>query len=107
MRLEGHYTMPPGCGCSSYEFRNLMPRLAARWLFIAPNYPGDGYSGVPESFDYSFDGYADRLDRLVRQLGIERFVLYLHDFGSPNTGSRKRQAMPILKTIQGSRRRRA
>jgi pimeloyl-ACP methyl ester carboxylesterase len=75
--------LPHGYPCSSYEFRCLLPRLADRWRLIAPDYPGAGYSGTPESFNYSFDGYADWLDRLVRQLGIERFVIYLHDFGSP------------------------
>lgn len=75
--------LPHGYPCSSYEFRNLMPRLADRWRLIAPDYPGAGYSGTPEDFDYSFDGYADFLDRFVKQLGVQRFALYLHDFGSP------------------------
>ncbi|WOH77183.1 alpha/beta hydrolase [Bradyrhizobium sp. NDS-1] len=48
--------LPHGYPCSSYEFRNLMPRLAdnASWL-----------------------------DQFVTELKIERFVIYLHDFGSP------------------------
>ena len=75
--------LPHGYPCSSYEFRNLMPRLADRWRLLAPDYPGAGYSGTPEGFDYSFDGYAHFLDDFVRQLGIARFALYLHDFGSP------------------------
>ena len=75
--------LPHGYPCSSYEFRNLMPRLADRWRLIAPDYPGAGHSGTPEDFDYSFDGYADFLDRFVKQLGVQRFALYLHDFGSP------------------------
>lgn len=72
-----------GYPCSSYEFRNLMPRLADRWRLIAPDYPGAGYSATPESFDYSFDGYAAFLDEFARTLRLERYVLYLHDFGSP------------------------
>jgi len=75
--------LPHGYPCSSYEFRNLMPRLADRWRLIAPDYPGAGYSGTPDAFDYSFDGYAEFLDRFVLELGLTRFVLYLHDFGSP------------------------
>jgi pimeloyl-ACP methyl ester carboxylesterase len=75
--------LPHGYPCSSYEFRNLMPRLADRWRLLAPDYPGAGYSATPEDFDYSFDGYADFLDAFVRQLGVQRFALYLHDFGSP------------------------
>jgi pimeloyl-ACP methyl ester carboxylesterase len=75
--------LPHGYPCSSYEFRNLMPRLADRWRLIAPDYPGAGYSATPEAFDYSFDGYAEFLDNFVRELGLARFALYLHDFGSP------------------------
>lgn len=75
--------LPHGYPCSSYEFRNLLPRLADRWRLIAPDFPGQGYSATPEDFDYSFDGYAEFLHRFVDELGIERFVLYLHDFGSP------------------------
>jgi len=75
--------LPHGYPCSSYEFRNLMPRLADRWRLIAPDYPGFGYSATPDDFDYSFDGCADFLDSFVRELGLVRFALYLHDFGSP------------------------
>lgn len=59
-----------------------MPKLADRWRLIAPDFPGCGYSGTPDEFEYSFDGYADFLERLTVRLGIERFAIYLHDFGS-------------------------
>jgi pimeloyl-ACP methyl ester carboxylesterase len=75
--------LPHGYPCSSYEFRNLMPRLADRWRLLAPDFPGNGYSATPDDFAYGFDGYASFLDTFVRALGVERFVLYLHDFGSP------------------------
>ena len=74
---------PHGYPCSSYEFRNLMPRLADRWHLLAPDFPGAGLSGTPQGFDYSFDGYAEFLDAFVRHLGLGRFALYLHDFGCP------------------------
>ncbi len=79
--------LPHGYPCSSYEFRNLMPRLADRWRLLAPDFPGCGYSATPDDFDYGFDGYAHFLDRFVRTLGVDRFAIYLHDFGSP-TGAR-------------------
>lgn len=75
--------LPHGYPCSSYEFRNLMPRLADRWRLLAPDFPGAGYSATPEDFDYSFDGYAAWLEAFIDALEIDRFVLYLHDFGSP------------------------
>lgn len=74
--------LPHGYPCSSYEFRNLMPRLADRWRVLAPDFPGCGYSGTPEGFEYDFDGYARFLDAFLKANGVERFGLYLHDFGS-------------------------
>ena len=75
--------LPHGYPCSSHEFRNLMPRLADRWHLIAPDFPGAGYSGTPDDFDYSFDGYAAWLEAFVGAVDVGRFALYLHDFGSP------------------------
>jgi pimeloyl-ACP methyl ester carboxylesterase len=76
--------LPHGYPCSSYEFRNYMPALADRWRLIAPDFPGCGHSGTPEPdrFRYDFDGYAAFLDRFLERLGVRRFAIYLHDFGS-------------------------
>lgn len=74
--------LPHGYPCSSYEFRNLMPLLADRWRLVAPDFPGCGYSDTPEHFAYDFDGYATFLGRFADRLKLERFALYLHDFGS-------------------------
>lgn len=59
-----------------------MPLLADRWRLIAPDYPGFGYSGTPDRFAYTFDGYAELLDRLATKLDLGRYALYLHDYGS-------------------------
>jgi pimeloyl-ACP methyl ester carboxylesterase len=74
--------LPHGYPCSSYEFRNLIPLLADRWRLIAPDFPGCGYSDTPDDFAYDFNGYASFLARFTENLGIERFAIYLHDFGS-------------------------
>lgn len=74
--------LPHGYPCSSYEFRNLMPRLADRWRCVAPDFPGCGYSDTLEGFPYDFDGYAGFLDRFADSVGLDRFAIYLHDFGS-------------------------
>lgn len=74
--------LPHGYPCSSYEFRNFMPALADRWRLIAPDFPGFGYSDTPEDFDYSFAGYARFLAAFADRLGLQRYVLYLHDYGS-------------------------
>jgi pimeloyl-ACP methyl ester carboxylesterase len=61
-----------------------MPALADRWRLIAPDFPGFGYSATPnpKSFNYTFDGYADFLDRFAAVFGLKQFALYLHDYGS-------------------------
>lgn len=41
--------LPHGYPCSSYEFRNLMPRLADRWRLVAPDYPGAGTAPRPRT----------------------------------------------------------
>jgi pimeloyl-ACP methyl ester carboxylesterase len=96
IRLDGHQVfyreagppdapvvlLPHGYPCSSYEFRNLMPLLADRWRLVAPDFPGFGYSDTPEDFAYGFEGYTEWLERFVTALALDRFVLYLHDYGS-------------------------
>ncbi|RKG88629.1 alpha/beta fold hydrolase [Corallococcus terminator] len=74
--------LPHGYPSSSFQFRNFMPALADRWRLIAPDYPGFGYSGTPERFAYTFDGYAGFLERFTAALKLTRYALYLHDYGS-------------------------
>src|SRR5687768_18295167 len=72
--------LPHGYPSSSFQFRNFMPALADRWRPIAPDYPGFGYSDTPDrdSFAYTFDGYADFLERFTAALNLTRYALYLH-----------------------------
>jgi pimeloyl-ACP methyl ester carboxylesterase len=76
--------LPHGYPCSSYQYRRLMPALADRWHLLAPDYPGFGYSDTPDpsEFGYNFDSYAAFLDRFAASQGLERYALYLHDYGS-------------------------
>jgi pimeloyl-ACP methyl ester carboxylesterase len=74
--------LPHGYPCSSYEFRNFMPLLADRWRLVAPDFPGFGYSDTPDDFDYGFEGYTGWLERFGAALQLQRYALYLHDYGS-------------------------
>lgn len=76
--------LPHGYPSSSFQFRNLMPALADRWRSIAPDFPGFGYSAAPDPsrFSYTFDGYADLLERFAAATNLSRYALYLHDYGS-------------------------
>lgn len=74
--------LPHGYPCSSYEFRALLPALADRCHCLAPDYPGFGYSDTPAAFRYDFEGYARWLGAFADALGIDRYVLYMHDYGT-------------------------
>ncbi|GAA4012086.1 alpha/beta hydrolase [Allokutzneria multivorans] len=76
--------LPHGYPCSSYQFRNLMGALGDQWRLVAPDYPGFGYSGTPDQVDfaYTFDAYAELFQRFVQCLDLNRYVIYLHDYGS-------------------------
>lgn len=74
-----------GFPTSSHMYRNLIPQLADKYHVIAPDYPGFGQSGMPDrsKFAYTFDNYAQVVDRLIRQLGVNRYALYVMDYGAP------------------------
>ena len=74
-----------GFPTSSHMFRNLMPVLAHRYRVIAPDYPAFGHSGTPDrhEFQYSFARFAELIDGLLGQLGVERYALYVQDYGAP------------------------
>ena len=74
-----------GFPTSSHMFRNLIPALSDRYHVIAPDYPGFGNSAMPgvDDFDYTFDHLAHVMERFVERLGLERYSLYLMDYGAP------------------------
>jgi pimeloyl-ACP methyl ester carboxylesterase len=76
--------LPHGYPASSFVYRNLMAALGHRWRLIAPDMPGFGYSATPstDEFRYTFDAYADFLQSFVDALSLERYVVWLHDYGS-------------------------
>jgi pimeloyl-ACP methyl ester carboxylesterase len=74
-----------GFPSSSHMYRNLIPALADRYRVIAPDYPGFGYSAAPHgaSFAYTFDNYAALVDKLTGMIGVDRYALYVFDYGAP------------------------
>jgi pimeloyl-ACP methyl ester carboxylesterase len=76
--------LPHGYPASSYVFRDLMAALGGRWRTVAPDMPGFGYSATPSAdrFGYTFDAYADFLQRFADATGLERYAVWLHDYGS-------------------------
>jgi pimeloyl-ACP methyl ester carboxylesterase len=66
-------------------FRDLIPLLADRYHLIAPDYPGFGNSSAPgiTEFEYTFDHLAQVIQDFTDALGLQRYLLYVQDFGGP------------------------
>jgi pimeloyl-ACP methyl ester carboxylesterase len=74
-----------GFPTSSQMFRNLIPQLADRYHLVAPDYPGFGNSSAPpvDKFNYTFDHLAEVVDEFAQTLKLERYSLYVQDYGAP------------------------
>ena len=80
-----HVLLLHGYPSSSHTYRELIPLLSGRYHVIAPDYLGSGFSDRPrpDETPYSFNLLAEHVTGLVDALGIDRYVLYMQDFGSP------------------------
>ena len=63
-----------------YEWRKVMPRLAAKFTVIAPDLRGTGDSEKPEE-DYAKTNVAEDIRQIVRQLGFDEINLVGKDIG--------------------------
>ena len=74
-----------GFPASSFMYRELIAELSDSYHLIAPDHLGFGRSATPsvEEFDYTFDALAAVTSELLDQLGVDRFALYVQDYGAP------------------------
>jgi pimeloyl-ACP methyl ester carboxylesterase len=74
-----------GFPSAGHMFRDLIPRLADRLHLVAPDLPGFGQSAMPprEDFKYTFDNLAQTIDRFIDIIGLQRFAIYIFDYGAP------------------------
>ncbi|MFC9788743.1 alpha/beta fold hydrolase [Rhodococcus sp. NPDC127528] len=74
-----------GFPSSSHMYRNLIAELADAFHLVAPDHIGFGRSSMPpvDRFDYSFDRLAAVTAALLDRLGLQRFALYVQDYGAP------------------------
>ena len=71
-----------GFPSSSRHYVRLLDRLAERWHVVAPDYPGFGRSD-PLPASPTFDRLAEVTAAVIDALGVDRYALYLFDFGAP------------------------
>ena len=74
-----------GFPTSSHMYRNLIPALADRYHVIAPDLPGFGFSDSPDrkQFPYTFGNLAKVIDTFTQVIGLDRFAIYIFDYGAP------------------------
>jgi len=78
-----------GFPTAGHMFRDLIPQLSDRFRLVAPDLPGFGQSDMPDRsrFSYTFDNIAKVIERFTEVIGLNRFAIYVFDYGAP-TGFR-------------------
>ena len=84
-----------GFPSSSRMYEPLFAPLADAFHLVAPDYPGFGHSDAPNptKFDYTFDNIARIVGRFTEILRIDRYHLFVQDYGGP-AGFRLAAALP-------------
>jgi pimeloyl-ACP methyl ester carboxylesterase len=84
-----------GFPTSSFQYRELIPRLADMYRVIAPDLPGFGFTCVPaeRGYTYNFDNLAKTVEAFTEALHLSHYALYVFDYGAP-TGFRLAMAHP-------------
>jgi pimeloyl-ACP methyl ester carboxylesterase len=73
-----------GFANSSHYFRHLMPLLANRFHLIAPDLPSFGFTEVDgQHYRYTFAQLTETTQGFVDALALERFAVYVFDYGAP------------------------
>src|SRR5712672_3140536 len=74
-----------GFPSSSRMYEPLLTRLSTYYHLVAPDYPGFGHSDAPgaKAFSYTFDHIAQVMEHFTEALGLDRYALYMQDYGGP------------------------
>lgn len=74
-----------GFPSSSHMYRHVIEPLAETAYVVAPDLPGFGFSSAPsaDEYDYTFENLADTIEAFTAALGLDRFFLFVNDFGAP------------------------
>ena len=74
-----------GFPTSSQMFRNLIPALTDSYHVVAPDLPGFGFSDAPDrkNYRYTFEQIAKTIAAFTQTIGLNRFAMYVFDYGAP------------------------
>ena len=74
-----------GFPTSSFQYRNLIPILAQKYRVIAPDFPGYGFTVVPEArnYSYTFECLTVTTAAFLDALEVKKFAVYVFDYGAP------------------------
>lgn len=74
-----------GFPSASHMFRDLIPELAGNYHVVAPDLPGFGMTEQParDQFGYNFENITNVIDRFTEVLGLDKFAIYVFDYGAP------------------------
>jgi 2-hydroxymuconate-semialdehyde hydrolase len=71
-----------GIPSQAFLWRDVAQVVGHRWRAIAPDLLGFGFSDRPEDADLSPAGQATFIQRVLSELGVERYALVVHDYGA-------------------------
>lgn len=71
-----------GIPSQAFLWRDVAQVVGHRWRVIAPDLLGFGLSDRPADADYSPAGQATFIQRVLGELGVERYALVVHDYGA-------------------------
>ena len=71
-----------GYPTSSYDYYKVLNQLTKKYRVIVHDHLGYGFSDKPLDYSYSLIEQADVALALWKQLGISKFTLLAHDYGT-------------------------
>jgi len=84
-----------GVPTNSDDYLDFLPHTGG----FAPDLPGFGRSGKPAHFPYSIQGFCDLLEAFLAERGVDRYSLFVHDWGGAALGLAQRAPERLEKLV--------